>query len=308
MHYVYEVYKEKSFSKAAEKLFIAQPSLSAMVKKAEDRIGAPIFDRSTSPIRLTECGREYIRCIERVMDIEAGFQNYLSDLNDLKTGSLTIGASFFFTSYILPPYILKFKETYPKVNINLVEASVAELEQRLFAGELDLIVENAILDNHIYRRIPFYVEQMILVASDRLLADKGLGQYRLSAREIRDGRHKEEGMPALPLELLADVPFLLLRQGNDTRSRADAIFEEQGIVPTVALELDQLATAYHSACYGLGVALISDTLAKEAVPDPRVAYYKVESTHAIRENYFYHKRNKYVTRAMEEYLSLTETR
>ena len=56
MNYVYEVYRQRSFTKAAQALYIAQPSLSQMVRKAEARIGAPIFDRSTSPIGVTELG------------------------------------------------------------------------------------------------------------------------------------------------------------------------------------------------------------------------------------------------------------
>ena len=54
--YIYEVYKEKSFSKAAQNLYISQPSLSARIKKIEDQIGVPLFDRSTSPLKLTEIG------------------------------------------------------------------------------------------------------------------------------------------------------------------------------------------------------------------------------------------------------------
>ena len=63
MNYVYEVYKERSFSKAAANLYISQPSLSATVKKVEERIGSPIFDRSVSPIQLTECGQHYIKAV-----------------------------------------------------------------------------------------------------------------------------------------------------------------------------------------------------------------------------------------------------
>ena len=58
MEYIYEVYKEKSFSKAAAALFISQPSLSANVKRVENRIGYPIFDRSTKPLQLTEVGKK----------------------------------------------------------------------------------------------------------------------------------------------------------------------------------------------------------------------------------------------------------
>ena len=63
MHYVYQVYKEMNFSRAARNLYISQPSLSAAVKKVEAQIGYPIFDRSSSPIQLTELGKEYIRSI-----------------------------------------------------------------------------------------------------------------------------------------------------------------------------------------------------------------------------------------------------
>ena len=58
MNYVYEVYKEQSFSKAAENLYISQPALSSMIKKIETKIGMPLFDRSTSPIQLTECSKK----------------------------------------------------------------------------------------------------------------------------------------------------------------------------------------------------------------------------------------------------------
>ena len=80
MHYVYEVYKEMNFSKAASNLFISQPSLSAAVKKAENQIGFPIFDRSSNPIQLTELGKEYIRSIETIMEIENSFQNYVNSV------------------------------------------------------------------------------------------------------------------------------------------------------------------------------------------------------------------------------------
>ena len=74
--YIYAVYEEKSFSKAAQKLYITQPALSTAVKKVETRLGRPIFDRSTSPVRLTECGEKYIHYAEHLMDMENEFENY----------------------------------------------------------------------------------------------------------------------------------------------------------------------------------------------------------------------------------------
>ena len=92
--YIYEVYKTKSFSRAAENLFISQSSLSATIKKIEKRIGVEIFDRSTTPIGLTEYGVEYIKSVEKIMDIEADFQSHVLQLDELLTGQLSIGLSF----------------------------------------------------------------------------------------------------------------------------------------------------------------------------------------------------------------------
>ena len=60
MEYVYAVWKERSFSSAAKKLYISQPALSNSIKRVEDKVGTPLFDRSTSPIQLTDVGQEYL--------------------------------------------------------------------------------------------------------------------------------------------------------------------------------------------------------------------------------------------------------
>ena len=73
---IYTIHKEQSFSRAAQKLFIAQPSLSLLVKKLEKQLGVPLFDRSCKPIRLTEAGKEYIKAVESIQETEANFRNY----------------------------------------------------------------------------------------------------------------------------------------------------------------------------------------------------------------------------------------
>ena len=84
MQYAYEVYKQKSFSKAAEKLYISQPALSAIIKKLEDSLGVPLFDRSTKPVSLTPAGEYYIHCAEEITAVETGMQQYFDD--DLRSG------------------------------------------------------------------------------------------------------------------------------------------------------------------------------------------------------------------------------
>lgn len=303
--YIYEVYKTRNFSRAAENLYIAQPSLSAIVKKIEKKLGAPIFDRSTTPLQLTECGERYIHYIEKLMDMENEFDNYMNDLEGLHTGRLSIGGSNLFASYILPPVLTGFMKKYPGVEINLVESNTKNLERLLLSQTLDLVIDNYPFPGAIYERHLFDTEELLLAVPASLASEQEerLQRCRMSSGDIRNNRHLEAGVETLGLELFAQAPFLLLRAGNDTRERSDRILAQAGIHhPKVLLNLDQQITAYHLACYGMGIAFVTDTLIKNVPPDERIVFFKPEGTENRRNIYFYYKRTRYMTSAMEIFL------
>ncbi len=304
--YIYEVYKEKSFSKAAQNLYISQPALSAAIKKIEQRVGCCIFDRSSNPVQLTEGGMEYIKSIEKIMDIENRFENYLTNLNNLKTGRLSIGANNVFASFILPAIITEFTAKYPSIKVNLVEANTAQLEEQLFSGALDFVIDNYTLSETIYEKHLFCSECLILAVPRKNSSNDFAREYQLSIDDIRKGTHLNPLTAAAPLSIFAQDPFIILRIGNDTRIRTDKIFQENALTPPIILELDQLATAYNVACYGMGVTIISDTLARKASYGSNMLYYKINSPYTFRNVFFYNKQNKYITRTMEEFIKIAQ--
>lgn len=306
MHYIYEVYKERSFSKAAANLYISQPSLSATVKKAEERIGSPIFDRSVNPIKLTECGMHYIKAIEEIMDIQNRFENYITNLNELKTGQLAIGGSNLFASYVLPPLITSFTRKYPLVKIRLIEANTLQLIEQLFHGSLDLVIDNSIFPKEIYQQHYFKKETLLLAVPKNLAANKQAHSYLLSVVDILNGRHLLPETAAVPLDLFKNDPFIVLRSGNDTRSRAEHICQAHAITPHVILKLDQQATAFHLCCYGMGITFVSDTVIRHLQNTKDCCYYKIDDRLTDRNIFFYHKQTKYITRAMEEFLKIAK--
>ncbi len=293
MNYVYEVYRQRSFTKAAQALYIAQPSLSQMVRKAEARIGAPIFDRSTSPIGVTELGRAYIRAAEQVLQIEADLQQYLDDTEKCLTGALTLGGTTFFTSYVLPPLVSAYSERYPGVELRLHEAHTGQLKQELQEGTLDFALDNTLLDPAIYEAVEIQTEQVILAVPRALPVNEKAAAFRLSAKEL-----PQAGAPCVPLELFADTPFLLLKEGNDTRRRAEQLCAQAGFEPKIRLALDQQLAAYNLAGYGLGAAFISDTLALSAPPDERLCFYRIDSPDAVRTISLFYKRTRALTAPM----------
>ena len=304
MHYVYQVYKEMNFSRAARNLYISQPSLSAAVKKVEAQIGYPIFDRSSSPIQLTELGKEYIRSIEIIMDVENGFQNYVNDMRELKSGSISVGGTNLFASYVLPPILVRFTEHYPHIHIDLTEATTSALTERLFSGSLDLLIDNQSMDLSIYGKRFFCEEHLLLTVPVRFSVCEKLKNYALTAGDIRKNRHLNSRIPPVSLELFQNEPFLLLKTGNDTRERADRICRSFHFLPRIQLELEQQITAYNLSRYGMGISFCSDTLIRHVPEDESLIYYKLNHQDASREVNFYYKRIRYMPKIVSAFLDM----
>lgn len=300
MEYVYEVYKEKSFTKAAKNLFVTQPCLSALIKKNEQKLGFQIFTRNTNPIQLTECGKEYIRYIEKIQALENEFENYLNDVRGLKTGHLSIGSNNAFSALVLPQMISNFNRKYPGVEVNLSEGNIFYLEEKLFKGDLDLVFDNHPMDEAIYEKELFGSEQLLLASP--IKPGAALSEYALSHQEILEGKHLLSETPTVAFSRFQDQDFIALHSGNDTRIRMDLLCEQAGFRPKIRLEVDQLTTAYNIICNNMGTTLVSDTLVTRTAPVPGVVYYKIDSEHTKRFAYFYYKRSAYVSRAMREFI------
>ncbi|MGO1579843.1 MAG: LysR substrate-binding domain-containing protein [Peptoniphilaceae bacterium] len=306
MEYVYEVYKEKSFSKAAKNLFISQPSLSAAIKKIEVELGYDIFDRTTKPIGLTEFGMEYIKSTIKILEIEENFDNYINDLSDLKAGSISIGGTGLFTSHILPPIISKFSQLYPKIKLNIVETNTSNLEKYLYEGSLDLVIDNYDFDSSVYNRRIFLKDNILLAVPSGFNSNKYLKNYRVSYEDIISGNYLKNDFPRVNLNNFKEEHFIILKEGNDTRIRAEKLFNRDKFSPNILLELDQQITSYNLTCYGMGISFISDILLKNIPDKENVCFYKLEAHDSAREISFYYKKFSYMKKSTKEFLKIAE--
>lgn len=301
--YVYEVYREKSFSKAAQNLYISQPSLSARIKKIEETVGVPLFDRSTSPLQLTEVGEAYIKASEEIYQIEERMENYINDLSTLKTGHLSIGASNVFAAYVMPALITDFKQSFPDVHIRITEGNTTQLEAMLSNNSLDFVIDNYHYDGTMYNKELYCKENILLAVPKRFSKNERLEGYQLSYDNIKNKKYVEHDLAAVPLEELRDLPFIMLTPGNDTRIRGDRLCREAGFRPNIILELNQQSTAYMAASTQLGATFISDILVSQLPSLENLVYYKPAGKAAEREVFFYYKNHKYKTRIMTEFLA-----
>ena len=113
MKYIWQVWQEGSFSRAAEKLYMTQPALSIAVKRVEAGLGAELFDRSRHPLELTQAGEAYIETIRRVRYLEEELERRIEDLRGLQTGTLRLGGTHFLNCYILAPIAGRASAAWP---------------------------------------------------------------------------------------------------------------------------------------------------------------------------------------------------
>lgn len=275
MNYVYEVYLQKSFSKAAKALFISQSSLSITIKSIEKRIGLDIFDRSTKPITLTKFGERYIRAIEEIRRITKDLEIYIDEATQHKTGSLIIGAASFCVTYILPNLIAEFNKAYPDVSIALVEDSTSNLEAKLFDGRLDLMISSKSLEHKHAQSFSLYGEESVLIIPDKWITDNKIERLK--------SEH--------PLTVFADMPYIFLREGNNNRTMIDNLMRKYGITPKVILETDQNITACAMACSGIGATIVSELITGQLCVNKPVHCFKLNDPEIHRTNYITARRS-----------------
>ena len=304
MEYVYTVYREKSFTAAARKLFISQPSLSASVRRVEESLGYPIFDRATKPVRLTVLGQKYIESVEKILHVEEEFRDYLNDLENLRAGRLVLGGSSLYCSWILPPMVASFLARYPQVRMELREENTGNLFTMVQKDEIDLILDNYPLNPEEYESYLYSPEYVLLAVPSRYEVNDRLKKYHLPMTYIRRGDYLEDYCLPVPLTEFADLPFVLLKPKNHTRSVSDQLLQVNHMHPHVLFETDQQMTAYNITCSGLGISFVSNTLVNSVPVNPGVVYYKLDMRYSSRSLYFYWKKGKYVTRAMREFLRM----
>ena len=294
--------KEQSFSKAAQKLFIAQPSLSLMVKSLESELGAPLFDRSSKPIRLTEAGEEYVRAAEQIQQIEHTYSEYIVALNNLDAGSLRIGSNQLLSSVVLPRYISGFMQNHPKIHISLTDANSTTLENEISNGALDIVIDNSILPEELYARSYLTSEHLLLAVPKQFPENNACKLTRLSYEDILNGKH----LSADPVSLdnFTETPFILMNRNNDTRKQSNTIFQECGFSPKVLFEMDRLTTLYSYVEQGLAASLVSDTLVRNirGISQRNIHFYVLPTRYNHRNIYAYYKKNKFCTKAMSTFL------
>lgn len=248
--YFIAVAEERSFSNAAKRLNISQPSLSQYIKNMEDILGVNLFDRSVSPLKMTYAGERYFEHAKHICNIHRVLENEIHNFRDLKSGLINLGIPFTRSELILPLVLPLFYKKYPGIIVKIFESRSIYLEELLIKGDIDIAIMSMPFKYTNMQYEKLLSEEIVLISSDDDSID-------LSQFVIQD--KKDSVYPCIDVSRLGNQKFVLLKRHQRLRHISDMVFKENSINPEIILEVGNIFTAINLVEHGLGLTVTADT-------------------------------------------------
>ena len=224
-----------SFTRAAEELFLAQPTVSVQIKKLTETIGLPLFEQVGKRVHLTEPGRHLFAACRQIFHALSNLEDTFSDIRGLKSGRLQL-AVITTGKYFAPRMLAAFVQQHPGVEVSLQIHNRQTLIDRLVNNDDDLyIFANPPQEPDVVTQMILPNPMVVFARADHPLA-----------------REKN-----IPFERFAQEPFLIREPGSGTRMVVQQLFDQHGLKPWIRMELSTNEAIKQAILAGLGVSILS---------------------------------------------------
>jgi DNA-binding transcriptional LysR family regulator len=242
LQYFVAVAEEASFTKAATRVHVAQPGVSAQVRRLESELGQQLLDRSGRSVRLTEAGTAILPYARAALDAVANARLAIDELSGLVRGHVAVGMVSGCALPLLAELLAGFHALYPGITIALTEGNSDRLVDLLAQGQLDLALIGTATDP------PPGIDTAV-IADEELVA-------------IAAPSHPLAASGTITVSALRDVPLVSLPRGTGVRTALDAACAQAGFTPRIAFEASALPMVAHLAAQGLGLAIVPASTAE----------------------------------------------
>ncbi len=264
LRYVEAIAEEQSFTKAAARLYVAQPSLSQAIQQLERELGVALFNRGTRTVTLTPSGERYLRWAKMVLHSEKKMLSDITAQGGLR--KLTVGASPYRCRTLFPAVIDEFCRMSPGCQVSIREAPHEVLTGMLDEGTLDLLVD--LPQPGLYESVILMEERILIAAHQTLLQKDG---YTVKLQELLD----------LPVIFIDDAKYTGPTYLGAVIRR---LYGDSDAVPTIVMECESAEMAHIMSFSGLGYTLTGE-LFVQAESHPDMRYYEIEDYPLTRSIY-----------------------
>jgi LysR family transcriptional regulator, hydrogen peroxide-inducible genes activator len=279
LRYVCAIGETGSFTRAAERCQVAQPSLSQQVLKLEKDLGAKLFDRLGRSIRLTEAGRAFLPHARSILQQMEAARSSVADKNAGVCGSVAVGVIPTIAPYLMPRYTASFTKKYPEAKLRIVEETTPILVESLRNLSIDLAILALPLRHKDLEWFPIRTEPLFAVLP-------------------KD--HPRAGVDSLALRELRGESFVMLRDGHCFRDLSIATCNRARIKPNIAFESGQFSSLLGMVAAGVGISLVPEMAIDKNVG---CRYVRLSDTRATRTIVAAVLRGRSFNRAQQAFVS-----
>ena len=229
-----QVAAHRSFSRAAEVLYLTQPSVTARIQSLERELSEELFERSGRSVRLTDAGQTFLVYAERALtDVQEG-RNALEALRNVESGTLRIGSALTISTYVLPRILKSYRGHYAGVDVSIRTGRSDDVLDLLLNDEVQVGLVRSLHHPEI-ELIHLYDDEVVLITSHT---------------------HPFAQARAANIEQVSREPVIFYDKGSSYYGLINGIFREAGLVPIHAMQLDSLEATKKMVEEGLGIAIL----------------------------------------------------
>lgn len=235
----YEVARTSSATQAAKRLFISQPAVSNDLKKLNDLIGFQLLKKTSKGMQLTRKGEALYQYIKKIFDIEKEIEAFLLQIDEVQTGTVSLGFSTLYARYLISKLTKFFHEAFPGIILRYYSGSSQAVLTRLKNLQIEIAVAARYLEIPSIEYIPFRKEKLVLLASMKHdFVKKGIIEF----------------------QELANQRFIMKEYGSATGETVKSAFEKRNINPDIVAELVNLDVILEMIEDNQGVAFLPELI------------------------------------------------
>lgn len=294
LEYFAVVAEELNVTKAAERLYISQQSLSNQIIKLENELNVKLFTRTPS-LSLTYAGSCLLDHARHILDLHNQMLSEIEDIKNNKRGMIKIGVSHTRGRVLLPNILPSFQAKYPLYEVNLIEGNTETLENKLRHGEIDVVLSFT-------PRIQDGIESIKLV-TDRLLLvvhRKFMNELFGEKTDYMRGKFSQ----SVDIAAFKNCPFLLLTKGNRIRTLMDNYMSKNKISPNIILETENTETAFALALKGMGIAVYPEMFLTSAAVYNEVDFFPITSEETLATLAVSYAQGRYLSKAVQDFIEI----
>jgi DNA-binding transcriptional LysR family regulator len=274
-----------SYTRAAEELFLTQPTVSMQIKHLTKAIGIPLFEQVGKRLFLTQSGKELFATCQEIFGRISQFEMSVADMKGLKQGYLKVTVVTT-AKYVIPRLLGPFCQRYPGVEIALTVTNHSGILERLAENKDDLYILSKVPDEPEVKAHPFLANPLVVLASHD---------------------HPLVNEKNIPIQKLADQPFITRESGSGTRGYVQTLFDEHKITPNIKIELSSNEAIKQAIAGGLGISVLSrHTISLEGA-SRQIAILDVENFPILCHWYVIHLASKQLSIVAQAFLEYLQT-